>query len=155
MRGNWVDSRLLVVGSQIGNLTPNPYFGHNLCFRCPNEQCETILDIYVSIFFQWYKELFKPMGLDPCNRILKIQKSIWDSNSHNGSSLESKLCDSRVFFLGHNLATLCLGREPKARVVTTPIWRVGVLMDSQIFKRQLQGVKTHWIKRIIISLENS
>jgi hypothetical protein len=25
------------------------------------------------------------MGFDPCNRILKIQESIWDSNSHNGS----------------------------------------------------------------------
>jgi len=35
---NWVDSRLFVVGSQIGNLTPDPSFGHNLCFRCLNEQ---------------------------------------------------------------------------------------------------------------------
>jgi hypothetical protein len=42
-----VDSRLLVVGSQIANLTSGPSFGHNLCFRCPNEQCEPILDIYV------------------------------------------------------------------------------------------------------------
>jgi hypothetical protein len=35
-----------------------------------------ILDIYVLIYFQWYKELFKPMGFDPYNRALKIQKSI-------------------------------------------------------------------------------
>jgi len=40
-----VYSRLLVVGSQTGNSTPGPSFGHNLCFRCPNEDCEPILDI--------------------------------------------------------------------------------------------------------------
>ncbi len=51
-----VDSRLLVVGSQNwqtpGNSTPGPSFGHNLCFRCSNEQCEPILDIYASRAFQ-------------------------------------------------------------------------------------------------------
>jgi hypothetical protein len=47
-----VDSRLLVVGSQTINLTPGPSFGHNLCLRCPNEQCEPILDIYVPKAFQ-------------------------------------------------------------------------------------------------------
>jgi hypothetical protein len=34
---NRVDSRLFLVGSQIGSSTPGPSFGHNLCFRCPNE----------------------------------------------------------------------------------------------------------------------
>jgi hypothetical protein len=29
------------------------------------------------------------MGFDPCNGPLKIQESIWDSNSKNGSSLGS------------------------------------------------------------------
>ncbi len=52
---NQVDSLLLVVGSQIVNLTPGPSFGHNLCFRCPNGSCEPILDIYISISFQWYR----------------------------------------------------------------------------------------------------
>ncbi len=47
-----VDSRLFLVGSQIGNLTLGPSFGHNLCFRCPNEQCKPILDIYVLRSFQ-------------------------------------------------------------------------------------------------------
>jgi hypothetical protein len=41
-----VDSRLLVVGSQNrrtpGSSTPGPSCGHNLHFRCPNEQCEPI-----------------------------------------------------------------------------------------------------------------
>jgi hypothetical protein len=41
-RRNRVDSRLLVIRSQIGNLTPSLSFGHKFCFRCPNEQCEPI-----------------------------------------------------------------------------------------------------------------
>jgi hypothetical protein len=47
-----VDSRLLVVGSQIGSLTPGPSFAHNLGYRCSNDQCEAIFDIYVSKPFQ-------------------------------------------------------------------------------------------------------
>jgi len=74
-QGNWVDSWLLMVGSQIANLTPNLFFGHNLCFRCPNGSCKPSLNIYISIVFQWYKELFNPLGFDPCNRFLNIQKS--------------------------------------------------------------------------------
>jgi hypothetical protein len=54
-QGNLFDSRLLVVGSQIANLTPDPSFGHNLSFKCSNGPCEPILDIYVSISFHWYK----------------------------------------------------------------------------------------------------
>jgi hypothetical protein len=74
-QGNRGGSRLLVVESQIANLIPGPSFGHNLCFRCPNEWCEPILDIYVSITFQWYEKLFKPLGFDPCNHFLNIQES--------------------------------------------------------------------------------
>jgi hypothetical protein len=51
---NRVESQLLVVKNQIGNLTIDLPFGHNLCFRCPNGWCEPILDIYISIAFQWY-----------------------------------------------------------------------------------------------------
>jgi hypothetical protein len=73
---NRVDSWLLVVGNQTTNLTPDLFFGHNLCFRCPNGSCEPILDIYVFIALQWYKELFKLIGFDPYNRPLKIRESI-------------------------------------------------------------------------------
>jgi len=66
-QGNRVDSWLLVVKSPTTNLTPNPSFGHNLCFKCPNGWCEPISDIYISISFQWYKELLNPLGFDPCN----------------------------------------------------------------------------------------
>ncbi len=45
MHRDRVDSRLLVVGSQIVSLTPGPYFDHNLCCKCPNGSCEAILDI--------------------------------------------------------------------------------------------------------------
>jgi len=70
-----VDSRLFVVGSQTGSSTLGPSFGHNLCFRCLNEQCEPILDIYASRAFQWYKERHNPLSFDPCNRSLKFRKS--------------------------------------------------------------------------------
>jgi hypothetical protein len=76
MQGNQGDSKLLVVENQIGNLSPNPSFGHNLCFNYPNWSCEPILDIFVLRTFQWYKEHFNPMGFDPCNYFLKIQESI-------------------------------------------------------------------------------
>jgi hypothetical protein len=65
------------------------------------------------------------------NRALKILESIWDSNSHVGSSLGSVRVHSLTFFallgacdvtprspLARNLATSCLGRKPKVRVAT-------------------------------------
>jgi hypothetical protein len=42
MQVNRGDSQLLVVGSQINNLTPDPSFGHNLCFKYPNGSCKPI-----------------------------------------------------------------------------------------------------------------
>jgi hypothetical protein len=51
-RREQVDSRLLVIGSQTGSLTPDPSFAHNLGCRCPNDQCEAISDIYTSRPFQ-------------------------------------------------------------------------------------------------------
>jgi hypothetical protein len=83
--GNQVDSKLLVVGSQTTSLTPGLLFGHNSCFRHPNGWCKPISNIYVSIFFQWHKELFKPMHSDPWNCILRfgsplgLQLPTWSS----------------------------------------------------------------------------
>jgi hypothetical protein len=73
---NWVDSWLFFVESQTGTLTPGPSFGHNLCFRCLNEECEPILNIHVPRAFQWCKERHKPLIFDPSNRSLKFQESI-------------------------------------------------------------------------------
>jgi hypothetical protein len=97
-QGNQVDSQRLVVKSQIANLTPDLSFSHNLCFRCPNGQCEPILDIYASIDFQCYKKKFEAMNFDPCNRVLKIWKSIWDSNSQHGNSLGNVRVHSLTLF---------------------------------------------------------
>jgi len=72
---NWVDFWLFLVGSQIDSLTPGLYFDHNLCFRCPNEKCKPILDIYVPKSFQWYKKHHKPLSFDPSNRSLKFWES--------------------------------------------------------------------------------
>jgi len=107
--GNRVDSWLSMVGSQIINLTSGPSFGHNLCFKCPNGQCEPISDIYVPRTFNWYKELFKPLSFDPCNRPLKIWESngsltpkvklLWDVRVHSLTPFHtprSMLCDSRL-----------------------------------------------------------
>jgi hypothetical protein len=78
MQGNQENSWLL---------SPSPSFDHNLCFKCPNGSCEPILDIYVSIAFQKYKELFNPMGFNPCNRFLKIWKSIGTPTPKVGTHL--------------------------------------------------------------------
>jgi len=50
-------------------------FGHNLCFKCSNDQCEIILDIYVPRDFQWYKERHNPLSFDPWNYSLKFRES--------------------------------------------------------------------------------
>jgi len=78
---NRVNSWLLVVRSQFVNLTLGLSFGHNLCFKCPNESCKHILDIYVSINFQWYKKLLNPLSFDPWNRSLNIWESIGSRTS--------------------------------------------------------------------------
>jgi hypothetical protein len=84
---NRVDSRLFLVGSQIGSLTPDLFFGHNLCFRYLNEQCEPILDIYVSRAFQWYKERHNTLSFDPSNCSLKFQESIGTPSPKVGVAL--------------------------------------------------------------------
>jgi hypothetical protein len=70
-----VDSWLLVVGSQTANLTPGPSFAHNLGYRCPNDQCEAIFDIYVSRPFQWHQEHPDASCFAPCCRALNIRES--------------------------------------------------------------------------------
>jgi hypothetical protein len=52
-----------------------------------NEQCEPILDMYVSRAFQWYKECHKPLNFDPCNRSLKFRESTGTSSPKVGVAL--------------------------------------------------------------------
>jgi hypothetical protein len=70
-----IDSRLLVVGSQIASLTPGPSFAHNLGCRCPNGQCEAIFNIYVSRSFQWPQENPNARCFAPFCRALNIRES--------------------------------------------------------------------------------
>jgi len=50
-QGNRDNSELLVLESQIDNLTLDPSFRHNLCFKCPNGLWKPILDIYILRYF--------------------------------------------------------------------------------------------------------
>jgi hypothetical protein len=123
---NLVDSRLSMVDSQIVSLTLDFSFGHNLCCRCPNGSYEPILDIYVSISFQWYKKIHKEKGFDTCNHSLKFRESTRTPTPNNGSSFGSvsdhshTLPHSWASFLACALASPCLGREPKVRVTIVP-----------------------------------
>jgi hypothetical protein len=104
-----VDSRLLLVGTQNwrtpGSSTPGPSFGHNLCFRCPNEQCEPIFDIYTSRAFHLHKERNETLRFDPSNLSLKFWESLWDSNSHQLPTWEFTWeCEGSF---PHTLRTLC------------------------------------------------
>jgi hypothetical protein len=80
--GDWVDSRLLVVGIQTTNLTPSPSFDHNLCCRCPNGSYKVILDIYTSRTFQRYKKHFNERCFDPWNQALNLRESRSTPSSH-------------------------------------------------------------------------
>jgi len=70
-----VDSWLLVVGSQIANLTPDLSFAHNLGDRCSNGQCEAIFDIFASRPFQWHQEHPNARCFGPYCWTLDIRKS--------------------------------------------------------------------------------
>jgi hypothetical protein len=82
--GGWeeVDSGLFVVGSQIASLTPGPSFAHNLGYRCPNDQCEAIFDIYASRPFQWHQEHPNARCFGRCCRALNIRESPRMQNPH-------------------------------------------------------------------------
>jgi hypothetical protein len=70
-----IDSRLLMVGSQTASLTPGLSFAHNLGYKCPNDQCEAIFDIYASRPFQWHQEHPDARCFGPCCRTLNIRES--------------------------------------------------------------------------------
>jgi hypothetical protein len=130
-RVNWGDYRLLVVRSQIANLTPNPSFSHNLWFKYPNGSCKPILDINVPRSFQWYKELFNPMKFDLYDLPLKIWKSIKNPTPKVGAHLvvwgfipshfptlpRAWNVTPKLHSWPTPLQALCLGYKPKVRVV--------------------------------------
>jgi hypothetical protein len=77
-----VNSRLLVVGSQIASLTLDLSFDHNLCCKCPNGSCKAIFDICTSRPFQLYKKYVNVRCFDPCNQALNFWESQRTPSSH-------------------------------------------------------------------------
>ncbi len=70
-----VDSQLLMVRSQIANLTLGPSFCHNMCCICSNGPCEPIFDVYTLITFEWWKKHPNARCFDLYNRTLKFRES--------------------------------------------------------------------------------
>ncbi len=149
-QGNRIDSWLVVVGSQIANLTPGLSFGHNLCLRCLNGQYEPIWNIYTSIAFQWYKELFKARIFDPCNCALKIQESIRDSNSQHGSSLGGVRVHALTLFALPGACEViagfpsCFATLPHLALVMSP--KLGL----QHWTRSCNGEYSSWLSWVTI-----
>jgi hypothetical protein len=86
-RRDHIDSRLLVVGSQIasltpGSLTPGPSFAHNLGYNYPNGTCEAILDIYTSRTLHSYNEHLNTRCFDPWTWALSFRESRRTLTSH-------------------------------------------------------------------------
>jgi hypothetical protein len=130
-QGNQSNSWLLVVESQIVNLTLGPSFDHNFCFMYPNGSSEPISNIYIPRSFPGYKELFNLISFDPWNRPLKIRESIGTPipkvKTHLGvwGFIPSTFLHSwehETWFLGsflaHTFASPCFGREPRAKIAT-------------------------------------
>jgi hypothetical protein len=125
---NQSDSWLLVVRSQIGNLTPDPSFGHNLCFKYSNGSCKPILDIYVSRVFQWYNEFFNPISFGPWNCLLKIQKSSKTPTLKMGTHLG--MCE---FIPSHFLTFLRVGNViPELHFWLTPLQAFALIASPRL-----------------------
>jgi len=81
---NQVDSWLLMVGNQTANLTLVPSFDRNLCFKCPNGQCEPISNIYVPRAFQLDKKftihwvLIPTIALWTFGSLSEFQLPMWE-----------------------------------------------------------------------------
>jgi hypothetical protein len=75
-----VDSRLLVVGSQTASLIPDPSFAHNLGYRCPNDQCEAIFDIYA----------IRPFSMTPRTLQCKVFWALLSNSQHSKVPKDSK-----------------------------------------------------------------
>jgi hypothetical protein len=132
MQGNWVDSRLLMVGNRITNLTLDPSFDHNLCFKYSNGSCEPILNIYIPRFFQWYKDLLNLMGFDPCNLSLKIQESTGTSTPKMGTPL------------GVWVFILTLSHTPELPSWPVPLQALVLVVSPRLGLRHLNFIKTNF-----------
>jgi hypothetical protein len=114
--------------SQIDTLTPYLSFGHNLCCKYSNESCQLILNMYVFLKIQWYKDVFNLMNFDLSNRSLNIWDSKMTPTPKVGVHLgvcglipsHSRECEYGfwIAFSACTFPCLYLDHEPKAKVVT-------------------------------------
>jgi hypothetical protein len=125
-----------MVRSQIGSLTFGFSFSHNLCFKYSNGTCEPILNIYVLVAFQWYKERFNPMSCDTYNCFLKIHPT-WEPTWGCVGSFPHTLLHSwehemwlTGFILGPHICKPLLCHMPKVRVATTIIHKDNMFWTS-------------------------
>jgi hypothetical protein len=134
-QGNRSNSQLSMAKSQIGNLTPDLSFGHNLCLKCLDGSREPILDIYIPRAFQWYKnssiqwvmtlEIFLWRFKSPSRLQLPKWELIWECEGSFPHTLLHSW-EHEMWLLGFLLAcTLtnpCLCHKPKARVTTSNMY---------------------------------
>jgi len=127
--GNRGDSWLLMVGSFIVNLTPDPSFGYNLCVKVSKWVMWAHFKILCSKSFSMILRTFPSNGFWPLQSLSKDSRVHWDSNSQNVNSLESvrvhsltlsctpksMKCDSRVSYLARTFRTLALVTNPRLR----------------------------------------
>ncbi len=140
-----------MAGSQIANLTPDPSFGHNLCFRCPNGSCKPILDIYVVRAFQWYKELLNPLGFNLCDHSLKIWKSIGTPTPKVETPLEVW-----GFIPSHFLTLLgACGVTPKLLSWPTTLQALVLVASLRLRLRWWMLIGYKLFKGCVIIIENS
>ncbi len=126
-QGNQGDSKLLVVRSQIANLTLGLFFCHNLGFGCPNESCEPTLNICIPRAFQWYKECFNPMGFDPCNHYMKIWESIGTPTPKVGVHL-----GMWRFIPSHSCTPRSMKCDPQAHSWLTPLQALALVTSPRL-----------------------
>jgi hypothetical protein len=75
-QGNRCNSRLLMVRNQTTNLTPDFFFGHNLCFKNPNGLHKPILDIYVPKLSNDIKNFLIEWVLTPTISLWKFESPL-------------------------------------------------------------------------------
>jgi hypothetical protein len=77
-----VDSRLLVVGSQIASLTPGPSFAHNVGCRCPNGDVQMANARLFSI--STFQDLFNDTKNTPMRGVLGLAVELSTFGSPEG-----------------------------------------------------------------------
>jgi hypothetical protein len=117
-------------------LTPDPSFAHNLGYRCPNDQCEAIFDLYASRTFQWHQEHPNARCFGPCCRAMNIRESRRTPNPHLFQVLgfTPTLGQSRV----------ATPLEQPVRVQLQQQWWPHIISSFQHQKYKTEGIKQNF-----------